>query len=147
MKLYFEAQVKSTISEIKSRFNEELFLKLKPPFMVLKLERFDGCEKGNEVHLRMGAPGMLQKWVSTITASKTDSNEWLFVDEGKTLPLPFKYWRHEHKVTKLTETTSTISDSIEYDCGNSLLNRLLWGPLWLSFSIRPSVYRKEFGEI
>lgn len=145
MKLYFEAQVRSTIPEIKKGFNKELFLKLKPPFLVLQLERFDGCEVGNEVHLRMGTPGMLQKWVSKITTSKTDSEEWLFVDEGEILPFPFKYWRHEHRVRKLNETTSAISDSIEYDCGNGLLNRLIWGPLWLSFSVRPAIYRKVFG--
>ncbi|NBX92461.1 MAG: hypothetical protein EB120_06850 [Proteobacteria bacterium] len=145
MKLYFEAKVKSGIPEIKDRFNKELFLKLAPPGLVLKLDRFDGCEEGNEVHLRMGLPGILQKWVSKITFASTTPAKWVFVDEGTVLPFPFKSWCHEHSVTQITDSVSLISDSINYDCGNSLLNTLIWGPLWLSFRIRPKVYQKEFG--
>ncbi|NBX69268.1 MAG: hypothetical protein EBR01_09950 [Proteobacteria bacterium] len=85
MKLYFEAQVSSSVTEVKSQFNQDLFLKLKPPLMSLKLERFDGCEKGHEVHLKMGLPGFLQNWVSQITDSSQTDDVWEFVDEGKIL--------------------------------------------------------------
>jgi ligand-binding SRPBCC domain-containing protein len=145
MKLYFEAEVKSSVKEVKNQFNQELFLKLKPPFMSLELERFDGCEKGHEVHLKMGLPGFLQNWVSHITDSSQTDTAWEFVDEGKILPPPFTYWRHTHRVEKMSETSSRISDSIEYRCQSRLLEKLLWGPLWLSFSIRPRVYREVFG--
>ena len=144
MKLYFEAQVKSTVRDIKKGFNEDLFLKLKPPGIVLKLERFDGCEKGDEVHLKMGAPGLLQSWVSEITDSQEGDDFWQFIDEGKVLPKPFTYWKHIHRVEKINDGESSISDSIEYHCKSQLVEKTLWLPLWLSFSIRPGVYRKVF---
>lgn len=144
MKLYFEAQVKSSVVEIKKGFNQELFLKLKPPGMVLILERFDGCEKGDEVHLKMGVPGLLQSWVSEITDSNQGDDFWQFIDEGKVLPKPFTYWKHIHRVQRINESESRISDSIQYRCKPGLLEKLLWLPLWLSFSIRPGVYRRVF---
>ncbi|NBX76892.1 MAG: hypothetical protein EBQ92_10095 [Proteobacteria bacterium] len=145
MRLYFEAEVKSPVLDVKKRFNQELFLKLKPPFMSLELERFDGCERGDEVHLKMGLPGFLQNWVSHITDSSQTESAWEFIDEGKELPHPFTYWKHIHRVEKINETSSRISDSINYRCQSPLLEKLLWGPLWLSFSIRPRVYREVFG--
>jgi ligand-binding SRPBCC domain-containing protein len=144
MKLYFEAQVKNTVQEIKKGFNQELFLKLKPPGMVLRLERFDGCVKGDEVHLKMGMPGMLQSWVSEITDSKQGDDYWQFIDEGKVLPKPFTYWKHIHRIEKIQEGITRISDSIEYRCKSRTLEKMLWLPMWLSFSIRPKVYRQVF---
>lgn len=147
MKLYFETKVASSLSQIQIGFNEELFKKLKPPFVCLKVERFDGCQKGDEVHLQLGVPGLLQKWVSHITAAEETSDSWLFIDEGFVLPPPLKKWKHEHRVTKVSENISMISDSISYDCGNPILNKILWSPLWLSFSVRPQIYRSVFGSV
>jgi len=147
MNLYFEAEVGSSLSEIKQKFDRDLFLKLKPPFVFLELERFDGCAKGDEVHLKTGIPGNLQKWISHITFSEETDKSWLFIDEGFVLPPPLKKWKHEHKVTQIREGVCRISDSIFFDCENAFLNRLLWGPLWLSFSIRPKVYRSIFGSV
>lgn len=147
MKLFFETEVASSLAVVKAGFNEELFKQLKPPFVSLKLERFDGCKKGDEVHLMLGTPGFLQKWVSHITASEETSDSWLFVDEGFVLPPPLKKWKHEHRVIQVSDNVSKISDSISFDCGNSILNGLFWGPLWLSFSIRPKVYRSVFGSV
>ena len=70
MNLFFETQVASPLFTVKAGFNEELFRALKPPFVSLKVERFDGCKKGDEVHLMLGTPGFLQKWVSHITSSE-----------------------------------------------------------------------------
>jgi len=145
MKLYFEAEVNSSLIDVKSQFNQDLFLKLKPPFLKLELERFDGCEKGNEVHLKMGVPGLLQTWVSTITDAFQSETVWQFVDEGTVLPPPLSYWRHVHRVETLSQNRCKISDAIEYRCRSAFLEPLMYGPLWLSFSIRPRVYRRFFG--
>ena len=147
MKLFFEAKVKTPFLEVKSQFNEKLFLELKPPFMALELKRFDGCEKGHEVHLRMGFPGLMQNWVSHITGSSQTDTYWEFVDEGETLPPPLTFWRHVHRVEKLSDHTSRITDSIEDRCKSLILERLMWAPLWMSFAVRPSIYRRLFGEI
>lgn len=146
MKLYFEAEVTGQVGKIKEQFDRELFLKLKPPFLSLHLDRFDGCEVGNEVHLRMGLGALLQSWISVITEAHFDEKEWLFVDEGKYLPFPFKSWKHEHKVIQKTKTTCVISDSIEFDCKHLFPNAFIYGPLWLSFSNRPQIYRQVFGK-
>jgi len=146
MKLYFETEVLGKLSDIKKGFNQDLFLKLKPPFMALQLDRFDGCEVGNEVHLRLGLGWPAQKWVSLITEAHEKDKEWLFVDEGKLLPFPLKKWRHEHRVIQKTDSTCVISDSIQFQGTNSLLERLIWAPLWLSFSYRPKVYLQIFGD-
>ena len=147
MNLFFETQVASSLSTVKAGFNEELFRALKPPFVSLKVERFDGCKKGDEVHLMLGTPGFLQKWVSHITSSEETPHSWVFVDEGFVLPPPLKKWKHEHRVTEVSKNVSKITDSISFDCGNSLLNRIFWGPLWLSFRVRPQVYRSVFGSV
>lgn len=53
-KLYFECPVKEPVETVKQGFNEELFKALKPPIIDLIVERFDGCKKGDEVHLKIG---------------------------------------------------------------------------------------------
>lgn len=146
MKIYFETKVNSSIEKIKLGFNRDLFLRLKPPFVHLELKRFDGCERGNEVHLELGLPGLSQSWLSRITESYSGPDHWTFVDEGSQLPFPLKNWRHEHRVQKLSETSSAIIDSIEYSCGNPIWDRLMFGPLWLSFCVRPRIYQNIFGK-
>lgn len=147
MKLFFQADVATNLKTIQQQFNRDLFLKLKPPFMTLNLKRFDGCEKGHEVHLELGLPGFLQSWISTITEAHQEPHRWVFVDEGTELPFPLKRWRHEHQVVELAPQHSRIIDSIEFDCGNPALNALMFGPLWLSFSVRPAIYKKAFGSV
>lgn len=121
MRLKFKTEVNSSLERAKTGFNRDLFLQLKPPFMQVILDRFDGCEVGHEVHLRTGIPGLLQPWVSLITEASVTPDSWFFVDEGKRLPFPLKNWRHRHEVKKTSNETSEILDEIEYSSGIRLV--------------------------
>ncbi len=146
MRLKFKTEVNSSLEQVKSGFNRDLFLQLKPPFLQVILDRFDGCEPGNEVHLRTGSPGFLQTWVSLITEAGVTADAWFFVDEGKQLPFPLRNWKHRHEFRRTAKGNSEILDEIEYSSGSRLLDLVLYVPLWFVFSGRDSVYLKVFGK-
>lgn len=125
-------------------FNLKLFKALKPPLMSLDVERFDGCNVGDEVHLNVGLGPFKAKWVSLITDNQENENETFFVDEGKYLPFPLKSWKHIHRVVKNDEEVSEIQDDIEYSTGNRALDTLMYPVLYLQFAARKPVYKKFF---
>ncbi len=145
MNLNFRTKVAAPLEQVKKGFDRSLFLRLKPPLIQLVLERFDGCETGHEIHLRVGLPGALQTWISKITSHKLERDSWSFVDEGSSLPFPLKNWRHHHIVKILPSGGSLILDEITFSCGSRILDLLLLGPLWFSFAGRASVYQSVFG--
>ena len=146
MKIHFQTEVGASLELVKAGFDQNLFLQLKPPVLKLHLDRFDGCTKGCEVHLRTGLPGLLQSWISVITEDQLSPDHWHFVDEGKLLPFPLNHWRHHHEVRRIPGGGSVIEDRIHYSSGNPLLDALLFPSLWWVFSGRGVVYRRVFGE-
>ena len=138
--------VPQSIDQVKAGFNLELFKALKPPIINLKVERFDGCHKGDEVHLKVGL-GLMMDWVSLITEDNQNSQEWYFIDEGDKLPPPLKKWRHRHRVLKREAGGSIIVDDISFSSGLKLLDYLLYFPLKLQFKLRAPVYKKIFGRL
>ena len=52
MKIKITTPIKRNYREVFALFNLQLFEALKPPVVNLKVERFDGCKKGDEVHLK-----------------------------------------------------------------------------------------------
>ena len=110
----------------------------------LVVERFDGCKKGDEVHLKMDLFGLLnQKWVSHITDDFRSDYEIHFVDEGAILPPPLKKWKHIHRIQKINELSSYIIDDIEFTCGNPALDLLIYPALYAMFFYRKPIYKKE----
>lgn len=144
MKLLFETPVKLPFERVRDQFNRDLFLKLSPPGIPFNLKRFDGCKKGDEVHIELGPPVLKQQWVSLITFEETNAKGWSFIDEGKVLPWPLKYWKHHHRVDKIGDTECKIVDDITYECSPSFLAPLIKPFLWSVFSIRPGRYQKYF---
>lgn len=144
--LYFECPVQESMEQVKERFDLELFKALKPPLVNLKVTRFDGCNKGDEVHLSIffGIPLFQVKWVSSITESYEDDENWYFIDEGVLLPFPLKKWRHKHIVKKVG-SSSLIVDDISFSSNNRVLNFMLKPLLKLQFSGRYAIYQKIFG--
>ena len=138
MRLYFKTQLPHPFKKVIQGFSRELFEKLTPPWASADLDRFDGCKKGDEVHLTLKLMGSSQKWVSVITEATENSDEWFFVDEGKVLPWPLKEWRHKHCVRKISETKSEIIDDISYSAGT--LSALIYPALWATFVIRAPRY-------
>ncbi len=144
MKIFIQTRVNSTIADIIPKFNRDLFIKLAPPLMKLKVTRFDGCEKGNQVHLEMNIFGMLnQKWISLITASEKNSEQFYFIDEGTKLPSPLVYWKHIHRVDRIDDLHCFVTDDIEFKTASPILDTMIYSPLYLMFYFRKKIYQKE----
>jgi ligand-binding SRPBCC domain-containing protein len=143
-RILIKTKVDKSLSEVKSKFDKQLFRKLKPPGVELEILRFDGCKQGDEVHLEV-KPFLMkkQKWVSLISEDIENSSSWKFVDVGKVLPWPIKTWEHQHIVERL-DSGSVIIDDISYSCSNPLIELLVYLPLKLQFLFRKPIYKKEF---
>lgn len=144
MKLFFKTPVDKPFEKIRDQFNRDLFISLSPSFIPFNLKRFDGCKKGDEVHIELGPAGLTQNWVSLITFEETNASGWSFIDEGKVLPWPLKYWKHHHRVDKISELQSQIVDDITYECSPAFLTPMIKPFLWSVFAIRPGRYKKFF---
>lgn len=141
--LVFKCPVKASVEEVKEGFNLELFKALKPPLVQMEVSRFDGCSKGDEVHLSVGL-GLKVSWISLITEDHQDDNQWYFIDEGKLLPPPLKKWRHIHSVIKDGDG-AIIVDDISFTSNNRVLDFLLRPTMHFQFSGRYDVYQNLFG--
>lgn len=139
MKILITTPVPKNYKKVFELFNLELFIKLKPPLVNLVVERFDGCKKGDEVHLSVSG----KKWVSHIVDFHQDEKEIYFIDIGAVIPPPIKEWKHIHKIQKVSENESLVIDDIEYSTGNALLDKLIYPGLLAMFSLRKPVYKRE----
>jgi ligand-binding SRPBCC domain-containing protein len=144
MNLMIKTRIQLNYREVMSGFTVELFEALKPPLLPLKVERFDGCRTGDEVHLKVGP--FRQQWISLITSDFDNDSECGFVDEGKVIPPPLRTWHHTHRIVNLSANECEIQDDIRYSTGLKLLDLLLYPALYLQFAIRPKAYRLYFAK-
>lgn len=144
MKILFETPIQQSFEIIRNRFTRELFIELAPGLIPFNLQRFDGCKRGDEVHIKLGPPPFAQKWISLITFEETNASGWSFIDEGKVLPWPLSNWKHHHRVDRISATESVIVDDIDYECSPAFLTPLMKPFLWSVFAIRPKRYKKFF---
>lgn len=143
MKICIKTKIEKNYQVVFSKFNLDLFLALKPPLINLIVERFDGCKKGDEVHLVMDLFGKInQKWVSQIIADSRTDYEIYFVDKGVILPPPLKKWKHVHRIEKINELSSYVVDDIEYSCGSRALDLIVYPALYSMFLFRVPVYKR-----
>ncbi len=143
MNLQVKTRVASNYRHVWQNFGEKLFRALNPPFPPVKVSRFDGSRKGDEVHLQLNFILFRQQWVSTIVESVEAEGECYFVDEGTRLPFFLKYWRHRHRIVQDGEATLIIDD-ITFEAPLPLLNFLLWPTMLAQFAYRKPVYKKFF---
>ncbi len=146
MRFIIITYIQKDFKEVASGFDLHLFKALKPPGLSLDVTRFDGCKKGDEVHLIVGAGPIKKNWISHITDDYENENEIVFVDEGHVLPPPLKTWKHTHKIVKTGNRACEIHDDIHFSSGNKFLDALLYPAMKLQFSLRKPVYRKYFDE-
>lgn len=144
MKLFFKTPISKPFEKVRDGFTRDLFVYLSPSFIPSELIRFDGCKKNDEVHIKLGPGPISQKWISLITFEETNAAGWSFIDEGKVLPWPLRYWKHHHRVDKISSNECCIVDDIEYACTNKLLDTLVKPFLWSVFAIRPKRYQTYF---
>jgi len=137
------------MQEVFSRFNADLLSALSPPLVRVDLERFDGCEVGDVVILRLRMLYFLrQRWECSITEHVEGERECYFTDEseGERLPFFLRQWRHCHRIQAHPTDAgrSIIVDDIQYRAPFGL-NALLYPVLWAQFAYRKPVYRRFFG--
>ena len=144
MNILIKTRLSKNYKEVFKGFDLELFKALKPPLINLNVARFDGCKKGDEVHLEIGIGPLKQKWISHITDDFINKKECTFVDEGHILPPPLKDWKHTHRILNIDENTCEIQDDINFSSGNSLLDFFLYPALYAQFALRIPVYKKFF---
>ena len=139
MKIYIKTAIPRNYKEVFARFDLNLFTKLSPPLVSLKVIRFDGCKKGDEVHLNVAG----KLWISHITEYYEDKTQIYFVDIGHTIPAPLTYWKHIHRIESNGETSSQVVDDIDFSTGNAFLDKLIYPGLYAMFMLRKPIYKKE----
>jgi ligand-binding SRPBCC domain-containing protein len=139
MNILIKTPINSDFKIVFSKFNLELFTALKPPLVSLKVKRFDGCKKGDEVHLVVNG----KLWVSHITELYESEDEIYFVDIGVIIPAPLKSWKHIHRVERTGDKTCAVIDDINYSTGFKMLDLLIYPALKFMFLLRCPVYKRE----
>lgn len=139
MKIIIKTNISRNFREVFAKFNLDLFIHLKPPLVSLEVLRFDGCKKGDEVHLLVSG----KRWISHITDFYEDADQIYFVDMGFIIPAPLTSWKHIHRVERTGENTSQVIDDIEYTTGNPLIDKLIYPGIYAMFAMRKPIYKKE----
>jgi ligand-binding SRPBCC domain-containing protein len=139
MHILIKTPIKKDYRSVFAQFNVKLFTALKPPLVNLKVLRFDGCNKGDEVHLLVSG----KRWVSHITQLHIDDDEIYFVDVGVVVPAPITSWEHIHRVVRTGIDTCEVVDDIHYSTGNRLLDKIIYPALKAMFLLRRPIYIRE----
>ncbi|MEQ6168509.1 MULTISPECIES: hypothetical protein [unclassified Ekhidna] len=143
MRIKIATEVQAELEQVKSRFNEDLFLSLNPPFPPVKLAQFGGCKTGDVVELELNFILFKQNWISKIVEDYESEFQWYFIDLGAKLPFFLKSWKHIHDVRKVHEG-SMIVDDITFSTGTILTDMLMYPLLYFQFLYRKPVYKRWF---
>jgi ligand-binding SRPBCC domain-containing protein len=143
MRINIKTKVEQDYKSVFSKFDVQLFKKLKPVLIGLNVCRFDGCRKGDEVRVEISILGIKQRWYALVTDAGEDEKEIYFIDEGIVLPWFLKSWKHTHRIMKSTDN-SIIIDDICYRGRFFLLDYLLFPVLYFQFYYRKHIYESYF---
>lgn len=124
-------------------FTLRLFNQLNPPFPPVAVVRFDGCRKGDTVHLRLNFLLFKQDWTSLITEQQTTEQEIYFIDQGVKLPFFLAYWQHKHRIIR-AGSHARIADEVTFRTPTRLTDYLLYPILYGLFAYRKPIYRRYF---
>lgn len=150
MHLLLQTPVTSSVQQVWNGFDRSLFDKLSPPFPPVDVIRFDGCLRGDFVHLRLNFLVFKQDWISEIIdqkriADSTHLSEIYFIDQGTQLPFFLAYWQHRHRIVHDERTGGAlIIDDITFRTPFRLTDYLFYPLLWLQFAYRKPIYRRIF---
>ncbi len=144
MRILIKTLINKSHDEVFKSFDKRLFIALKPPIISLIVSRFDGCETGDEVHLKVGLPFLMQDWISHITKHRSSDEEHMFIDEGHKIPFPLKYWKHTHRVVRIHEGLCEVHDDIEFKTPNILIDAMIYPAMYVQFWLRKPAYRAYF---
>ncbi len=143
MRIKITTLVTQNYRQVAKRFDKNLFTALNPPFPPVKLLRFDGSEKGDEVHLQLNFLLFKQVWKSLITENGASDKEVYFIDKGIQLPFFLSYWQHTHRIRKFGSETQIIDD-ITFRTPFFLFDILMYPIMYAQFLYRKPVYKRYF---
>lgn len=135
--------VEDDFKSVFGKFDKDLFLKIRPPLIGLKVNRFDGCLENDEVHLELTIFGTKQIWISRVTEFRETDDEIAFTDQGIRLPRFLSFWNHRHRIVR-GQPGCLIIDQVTYKTPFWLLDYLLFPVLYLQFRLRKPRYRSHF---
>ena len=139
MKIIIKTPIAKDYKSVFKLFDLKLFKSLKPPIISLIVERFDGCKKGDEVHLVVSG----KKWVSHITDFCENDNEIYFVDVGVVIPTPLSSWKHIHRIERTGEKSCNVVDEIEFTSGYKIIDFFIYPAITAMFLLRKPIYIRE----
>ena len=137
--------VGASVQAVFAGFTRELFVRLSPKLPPMRLVRYDGNAVGDFVIIELGVPPVTVEWVSEITEHVAGDTESYFVDVGRQLPPPLKYWRHRHIIRDEGPGRTAIVEDITYCAGGRLANTLMRPLLEAQFGARGPKYHAVFG--
>ena len=143
MRIKIKTRVKADLDSVIDGFDQELFLKLNPPFPPVRLLRFDGCQKDDRVELELNFLLFKQYWTSVITEDERSDSSFYFIDKGVRLPFFLKYWKHRHVIQKNGQGCAIIDD-IEFKTPLFLFDFFMYPALLLQFLYRRPIYKSFF---
>ncbi len=146
MHILVKTHVHQALPLVWAGFDRSLFNRLSPPFPPVDVVRFDGCHRGDIVHLRLNFFVFRQDWLSLITEQQSSSDEIYFVDQGTQLPFFLSYWHHRHRLLRNPTGGTIIVDDITFKTPFRLTDYLMYPLLWLQFAYRKPIYRRVFGK-
>jgi ligand-binding SRPBCC domain-containing protein len=147
MRLLLRTAVAQPPAEVWVGFTRQLFLDLAPPLPQMRLLRFDGCQRGDQVEIELHlGPVSFGRWTSLITDhGPLPGDGRYFVDEGRQLPGPLRFWRHRHLLEPGPQGGCVIVEDLEYRTPLRLLDWLAYPLMWAQFAWRRPIYRRYFG--
>lgn len=143
MKIIISTYVTQAYEKVTEGFGRELLTALNPPFPPVKLLRYDGNKRGDEVYLQLNFLLFKQVWKSRITEDYKDEGKSYFIDEGIKLPFFLSHWRHKHLIIKKDGGT-IITDDISFRTPFFVLDLLIFPIMYLQFLYRKPIYKKYF---
>lgn len=149
MRIICKTQVDQALPQVWAGFDRRLFERLTPAFPPVRIIRFDGCLRGDVVHLQLNFFLFRQDWISLIVDQKTTPDEIYFIDQGSRLPFFLSYWQHKHRLCRVTDPKTAqeqtvIIDDITFRTPFLLTNVLVYPVLWIQFMGRKFTYKKSF---
>jgi ligand-binding SRPBCC domain-containing protein len=143
MKIKIKTKVNQDYRKVFPQFGLKLFMALKPPFLPVILDRFDGSKKHDQVHMTINLIFKKEKWITVIIDEGEKENELYFIDVGKVLPFFLTKWIHKHRIIK-NGNGSIIIDDIFFKTPNPVLGIFFYIIFLIQFFYRKPVYKKYF---
>ncbi|MFC5407864.1 hypothetical protein ACFPMF_00990 [Larkinella bovis] len=143
MKMALDTLVEQDFRRVWAGFDRRLFNTLSPPFPPVRVVRFDGCLRGDTVHLQLNFLFFRQDWISRIIDQQETGQEIYFIDEGTKLPFFLSYWQHKHRIIRHGSQTRIV-DEITYRTPTRFTDFLLYPVLYGLFAYRKPVYKRYF---